>query len=150
MINSGAQGSFMHQEFAVTNKVPMHPMQNLVCLNSIDGTPNDVGSLTRYTVFDVAIDRCIIPTVFCVTNISAFDVILGISWLQCHSPHIDWKDGNFSLPKLTCKGQCKGNLDEVEANVRDTEEQLISDDSVPEPFVQILANCQAQHQWKAK
>jgi hypothetical protein len=41
-------------------------------------------------------------------------------------------------------------LDEVEANVRDAEEQPISDDGVPEPFIQISANHRAQHQWKAK
>jgi hypothetical protein len=81
MIDSGAQGSFMHQEFAVTNKVPMLPMQNPVRLTNIDGTPNDAGSLTHHAVLDVAIDGRIIPTVFFVTNISAFDVILGISWL---------------------------------------------------------------------
>jgi hypothetical protein len=113
MTDSGAQGSFMHQEFAVTNKVPMHLMQNPVCLTNIDGTPNEAGSLTHYAILDVAIDRRIIPTVFFVTNISVFDVILGISWLQCHNPHIDWKDGTFSLPKPTCKGQRKGNLDEL-------------------------------------
>jgi hypothetical protein len=81
MIDSGAQGSFMHQEFAVTNKVPMLLMQNPVRLTNIDGTPNDAGSLTHYTFLDVAIDGRIIPTVFFVTNISVFDVILGISWL---------------------------------------------------------------------
>jgi hypothetical protein len=35
MIDSGAQGTSMHQEFAVTNKVLMHSMWNPVHLTNI-------------------------------------------------------------------------------------------------------------------
>jgi hypothetical protein len=69
-------------------------------------------------VLDVAIDGCIIPTELFVAKISAFDVILEISCLQCHNPHIN---STFSLPESTCKGQCKNKSDEIEANIGDAE-----------------------------
>jgi hypothetical protein len=72
MIDSGAQGSFMHQEFAVTNKVPMHLMWNLVrqrtslllttyCLELLGSTtpaPTATGAYSLHVRADQAYQGC--------------------------------------------------------------------------------------------
>jgi hypothetical protein len=108
MINSGAQGSFLHPDFASKHRMTLQPLDQPIGIGNIDGTLNCTGAIMHFVVLDVIIDGHVTPTTFLVAGIGRIDVILGADWLWLYSPALDWKTSSISF--LLCTG-CKGQLD---------------------------------------
>ncbi|KAF7980803.1 hypothetical protein HWV62_36406 [Athelia sp. TMB] len=69
-----------------------------VRLLNIDGTNNEGGSITHYSVLDMEINGQTMEDFFTVANIGGEDIIIGIDWLRTHDPKISFKNGTFQLP----------------------------------------------------
>ncbi|KAI5115980.1 hypothetical protein M0805_000615 [Coniferiporia weirii] len=81
LIDSGTEGKFIDAKFVIKNHIPTRPLMHPIQVQNISGQ-----SLT---------------TTFLVTSLGKEDVILGLPWLKCHNPTIDWTAGTISINKVT-------------------------------------------------
>lgn len=101
LIDSGAGGDFLHQDFATKHKINLSPLSTPIIPWNVDGTLNIGGNITHYTYVDFLFDDWRIGTKILVTNMRKNNLILGLPWLKENNPCIDWKTGRMELPKLT-------------------------------------------------
>jgi hypothetical protein len=81
MLDSGAQGCFMHLHFVKENNVTTIALKKLIGLGNIDGSPNHSGSITHYAILKVLVDGHLTRSLFHIADIGSEDAILGIDWL---------------------------------------------------------------------
>ena len=103
LIDSGAGGDFLHQDFATKHRINLLPLDTPIIPRNIDGTLNIGGKITHYVYVDILFDDWRIGTKLLVTNIGKNDLILGLPWLKENNPQIDWKTGKMELTELTHK-----------------------------------------------
>jgi hypothetical protein len=116
MLNSGAQGCFMHPQFIKEHRVVTHALKRPIGLGNIDGLPNRSGSITHYTVLGVIIDGHLTKVFFHIADIGREDAILGIDWLRRYNPQVNWKSDSISFLRCgACREQAAA-LPEVESN----------------------------------
>ncbi|KAI5116151.1 hypothetical protein M0805_006447 [Coniferiporia weirii] len=101
LIDSGAEGKFINAKFIIKHRIPTKPLTHPIQVRNVDGTPNQHGTITRFTWRLIKIGRRSITTTFLVTSLSKEDVILGLPWLKRHNPAIDWTKGTISINKIT-------------------------------------------------
>ena len=110
LIDSGAGGDFLHQDFATKHRInllplDLLPLDTLIIPQNIDGTLNIREKITHYIYADILFDDWRIGTKLLVTNIEKNNLILGLPWLKENNPQIDWKTGRMELTELTHKEQ---------------------------------------------
>ena len=57
---------------------------------NVDGSPNEVGSITEIIDVILHYEGHMERTSFTVTSLGKQDIILGFTWLQEHNPEINW------------------------------------------------------------
>jgi hypothetical protein len=114
MLDSGAQGCFMHPCFVKENKITTIVLMKPIGLGNINDSPNHSGSITHYVVLKVLVNGHLTQSLFHNANIGHKDAILGINLLQQHNPAVDWStDSIFFHLCPSCLVQ-KPMLDKVE------------------------------------
>jgi hypothetical protein len=98
MLDSGAQGCFMHLHFVKENNVTTIALKKPIGLGNIDGSPNQSGSITHYAILKVLVDGHLTQSLFHIADIGSEDAILGIDWLRRHNPSVDWSTDSISFP----------------------------------------------------
>lgn len=98
MINSGASTLFINKTFVNHHQIPVRKYSNPIKLLNIDGTENEVGSITEYCVLQIEIRGKSMEEVFTVAGIGKEDIIIGIDWLRHHDPKISFKKGVLEFP----------------------------------------------------
>ncbi|KAI5114962.1 hypothetical protein M0805_001886, partial [Coniferiporia weirii] len=101
LIDSGAEGKFIDAKFVIKNHIPTQPLTHPIHVQNVDETPNQHGTITRFTWHLIKICRQSIMTTFLVTSLGKEDIILGLPWLKCHNPNINWTTGTISINKVT-------------------------------------------------
>ncbi|KAI5116006.1 hypothetical protein M0805_004378 [Coniferiporia weirii] len=101
LIDSGAEGKFIDAKFIIKHRIPTKPLAHPIHVRNVDGTPNQHGTITRFTWRLIKISGRSITTTFLVTSLGKEDVILGLPWLKRHNPAIDWTTGTISINKVT-------------------------------------------------
>ncbi|KAI5115588.1 hypothetical protein M0805_009435 [Coniferiporia weirii] len=101
LIDSRAEGKFIDAKFVIKHRIPTKPLAHPIHVRNVDGTPNQHGTITRFTWRLIKIGRRSITTTFLVTSLGKEDVILGLPWLKRHNPAIDWTAGTISINKVT-------------------------------------------------
>ncbi|KAI5117426.1 hypothetical protein M0805_007777 [Coniferiporia weirii] len=101
LIDSRAKGKFIDAKFVIKNRIPTRPLAHPIQVRNVDGTPNQHGTITRFTWRLIKIGRQSITTTFLVTSLGKEDVILGLPWLKRHNPAINWTAGTISINKVT-------------------------------------------------
>ncbi len=107
LLDSGAGGIFMDQNFAKTHGFKLIPLVEPLTVFNVDGTPNKRGTITHYTKTEVTINGRTTLVDFYISGLGKQRVILGFPWLQTHNPDIDW-----------CAGTLKWKLDRADAHQR--------------------------------
>ena len=110
LIDSGAGGDFLHQEFANKHEINLLPLDTPIIPRNVDGTLNIGGKITHYIYVDILFDDQRIGTKILVTNIEKNYLILGLPWLKENNPQIDWRTGRMELTELTHKEQIAANM----------------------------------------
>ncbi|KAI5115799.1 hypothetical protein M0805_007835 [Coniferiporia weirii] len=49
LIDSGAEGKFIDAKFIIKNRIPTKPLRHPIHVKNVDGTPNQHGTITRYS-----------------------------------------------------------------------------------------------------
>ncbi|KAI5121090.1 hypothetical protein M0805_001948 [Coniferiporia weirii] len=101
LIDSGAEGKFIDAKFVIKHQIPTKTLARPIHVRNVDGTPNQHGTITRFTWRLIKISGRSITTTFLVTSLSKEDVILGLPWLKRHNPAINWTAGTISINKIT-------------------------------------------------
>jgi hypothetical protein len=91
LLDSGATSCFIDREFVDRHKMPCVPKKSCEFVNVADGRSVESGVITHETEpISVQMNGHCSTVVFNIIQV-AYPVILGLSWLAKHNPHVDWK-----------------------------------------------------------
>ena len=99
LIDSGAGGKFINQNFARKEELEMKDLENPLVVYNIDGTLNKMGTIRKYVNLPIIINRRKTMEWLLVTGLGKLKIILGFPWLNEQNPVIDWKLGTVSFPE---------------------------------------------------
>jgi predicted aspartyl protease len=91
LIDSGAQGTFIHRILVHQLGMKEEPLQKSIPVFNVDGTPNQLGYICNQVHVSLAIGGKQTNQTLLVTHLENHDIILGHDWLQRNNPQIDWK-----------------------------------------------------------
>ncbi|KAI5115145.1 hypothetical protein M0805_002456 [Coniferiporia weirii] len=101
LINSRAEGKFIDAKFVIKHRIPTKPLAHPIHVRNVNSTPNQHGTITRFTWRLIKIGGRSITTTFLVTSLGKEDVILGLPRLKSHNPAINWAASTISINKVT-------------------------------------------------
>lgn len=149
MVDSGAQKSFLDASFAKDHHIPLLVLSQPITLNLADGSPSSAGPVTHEAMLKATIaDEHYEHMVLKVTHLQNHPIILGINWLSCHNPSINWKMNIIRFEDTFCKYNCLStcssflHIDNVISTFPEGKAPLVSIDScapcIPDPLVKDL------------
>ena len=96
LIDSGAGGKFIDQNYARAAGFKLRKLETPLQAYNMDGTENKRGTIKTYVNLDLEINGRKTNTDLLVTGLGKEQIILGFPWLYEHNPDINWKTGEFS------------------------------------------------------
>ena len=111
MVDTGATGDFIDQDFVNQAKLPTRKLSQLVPVYNVDGSPNKAGSIHEVVDVVMAYNGHSERILLVVTRLGKQSMILGFSWLNKHNPEIDFRARTVKMTRclLRC---CIGCLAE--------------------------------------
>jgi len=92
LVDCGAMGSFMSQNYVECNRLTTHKLSHPIPVYyNVDSSPNESGSITEIVDMILWFNGHSERTTFTVTNLGRQDIILGFTLLEEHNPEIDWQ-----------------------------------------------------------
>jgi len=104
LLDSGATGLVMSEEFARKHKFKRTKLEKLVYVRNVDGTLNYVGLIVDTVEVEIFFKGYKERTSIDVIRGQKWSVILGILWLGRHNSEIDWKMGEVKM--MRCLDEC--------------------------------------------
>jgi gag-polyprotein putative aspartyl protease len=95
LLDSGAGGTFMNQDFAEKNGLELLPLEQPILAKNVDGTPNKKGTISHFARTRLQINGQEFQEEFLITGLGKESIILGLPWLWKTNPDINWEDGTF-------------------------------------------------------
>ena len=100
LLDSGATGLVMSEEFARRHKFRRIKLERLVYVRNVNGTLNYVGLIVDTVEVEIFFKGHKERMSIDVIRGQKWSVILGMSWLRCHNPEIDWKTGEVKMTRF--------------------------------------------------
>jgi len=100
MIDSGATVLFLSHHFVEKHQLEKRKLDSEIIIQNIDGTLNREGTITHYIRLKLKAGESLEEREFLVTDIGPEDVIIGLSWLREHNPHVNWKEGTMKFDEV--------------------------------------------------
>jgi len=105
LLDSGATGLVMSEEFARRHKFKRTKLERLVYVRNVDGMLNYVEPIVDTVEVEIFFKGHKERTLIDVIGGQKWSVIWGMHWLACHNPEIDWKT---EVVKMTrCPDECR-------------------------------------------
>ncbi|THH07102.1 hypothetical protein EW145_g3602 [Phellinidium pouzarii] len=101
LIDSGAEGKFIDSKFVAKHCIPVRKLVKPIPVHNVDGTPNQNGTITHYTLRPLLFGNKLTMAFLLVTSLGKEDIILGLPWLKQRNPLINWKEGTISIRRTT-------------------------------------------------
>ena len=101
LLDCGAEGNFMHPQYAKKHNVLLYPLKHPIIPQNVDRSINQAGKITHFTHIWIKIGKDLYLIQLLVTNIGKHNIILGLPWLREYNPVIDWKRGTMTMPERT-------------------------------------------------
>jgi len=154
LIDSGAGGTFMDQNFARKHRLPLEKLEEPLIVFNVDGTQNKKGTITHFTELDVNFGTRMRKTWFLISRLGKQQLIFGFPWLEQENPIINWKLGTLEWKRTPLKFKFCGKsasqpevieqtLSDEQLEEEDNKSLLISFISDPEILPEILINAKA-------
>jgi len=105
LLDSGVTGLVMSEEFARKHKFKRTKLERPVYVRNVDGMLNYMGPIVDTVEVEIFFKRHKERTSIDVIGGQKWSVILGMPWLACHNPEIDWKTGEVQITR--CLDRCK-------------------------------------------
>lgn len=97
LIDTGAGGKFIDTKYATLRNIPLLPLNVPIPVYNIDKTPNKEGTITHYVDLSVNLNNLAIPTQFFATALRDEAMIIGLPWMQCVNPHINFRRATITI-----------------------------------------------------
>jgi len=104
LLNSGAMGLVMSEEFARRHKFKRMKLERPVYVRNVDGTLNYTGPIVDMVEIEIFFKGHKERTSIDVIGGQKWSVILGMPLLGRHNPEIDWKMGEVKMTR--CPEEC--------------------------------------------
>jgi len=104
LLDSGMTRLVISKEFAKKHRFRRTKLERLVYVRNVDGTLNYVGPLVDTVEVEIFFKGHKERISIDVIRGQKWSVILGMSWLGCHNPEIDWKMGKVKMTR--CPDEC--------------------------------------------
>jgi len=104
LLDSGAAGLVMSEEFARRNKFRRMKLERPVYVRNVDSTLNYVGPIVDTVEVEIFFKEHKERTSIDVIEDQKWSIILGMPWLACYNLEIDWKMGEIKMTR--CLDKC--------------------------------------------
>jgi len=104
LLDSGATGLVMSSEFARKQGFKLKKLERLMQVRNVDGSFNKEGPIENTVEVNVYYKGHMERTEIDVIGGQKWSVILGMPWLACHNPEINWKTGEVKM--MWCLEEC--------------------------------------------
>ena len=101
LLDSGATGLVMSKEFAKKHRFRRTKLERLVYMKNVDSMLNYAGPIVDTVEVEIFFKGHKERTLIDVIGGQKWSVILGIPWLACHNPEIDWKTGEVQMTRYS-------------------------------------------------
>ena len=95
LLDSGAGGEFIDQNYAKTLNLPLKTLDKLIPAISVDATLNKKGTIKHYVNLELEILGQPQTIRLLITRLGKQKILLGFPWLQKNNPIINWQTGTF-------------------------------------------------------
>ena len=104
LLDSGAMGLVMSSEFARKKRFKLKKLERPMQVRNMDGSFNREGPIENMVEVNVYYKGHVERMEIDVIGRQKWGVILGMPWLECHNPEIDWKMGEVKMTR--CPEEC--------------------------------------------
>ncbi|XP_049339640.1 uncharacterized protein LOC125804612 [Astyanax mexicanus] len=108
LIDSGAEGNFIHEQLTRQLQIPFEQLENPMRLSAVDGTPVGRGAVS-HTTTPVKLNVSALHSEeirFFVMKDTNYQIILGLPWLKKHNPLISWSNCEIISWSPYCHDHC--------------------------------------------
>jgi len=105
LLDSGVTELVMSEEFVRRHKFKRTKLERPVYVRNVDGTLNYVGPIVDTVEVEIFFKGHKERTSIDVIGGQKWSVILGMSWLRCYNPEIDWKTEEIKMTR--CLDKCE-------------------------------------------
>jgi len=104
LLDSGATGLVMSSEFVRKKGFKLKKLERPMQVRNVDGSFNREGPIENTVEVNVYYKGHVERTEIDVIGGQKWGVILGMPWLECYNPEIDWKTGEVKMTR--CPEEC--------------------------------------------
>jgi len=104
LLDSGATGLVMSSEFAKKQGFKLKKLERPMNMRNVDGLLNKEGPIENMVEVNIYYQGHRERTEIDVIRGQKWMVILGMPWLACHNPEIDWRTGEVKI--MRCLEEC--------------------------------------------
>jgi len=104
LLDSGATGLVMSSEFAKKQGFKLKKLERPMQVRNVDGSFNKEGPIENTVEVNIYYKGHTERMEIDVIGGQKWSVILGMPWLACHNPEIDWKMGEVKM--MRCPEEC--------------------------------------------
>ena len=104
LLDSGATGLVMSSEFAKKQGFKLKKLERPIQVRNVDRTFNQEGPIENTVEMNIYYQGHRERTEIDVIRGQKWKVILGMLWLVCHNPEIDWRTGEVKMTR--CPEEC--------------------------------------------
>ena len=105
LLDSGAIGLVMSLEFTRKQEFKLKKIEKPIYMRNIDGSFNKEELIEYMIEVNIYYQGHRERTEINVIDRQKWSVILGMPWLACHNPEIDWKTGEVKITR--CPEECR-------------------------------------------
>ena len=104
LLDSRATGLVMSSEFARKQGFKLKKLERLIQVRNVNGSFNKEGPIENTVEVNIYYQGHIERTEIDVIGGQRWSVILGMPWLACHNPEINWRTGEVKMTR--CPEEC--------------------------------------------
>jgi len=106
LVDFGTTSFFIDQTFVVQHNIPVIKKSTPVPVEVIDGRTIASGAITHETTpLELCIGKHMEKIVLNIISTPHHPIILGLPWLEAHSPIIDWQSRTLTFSAQRCTSQ---------------------------------------------
>ena len=99
LLDSRATGLVMSSEFARKQGFKLKKLERLIQVRNVNGSFNKEGPIENTVEVNIYYQGHIERTGIDVIGGQRWSVILGMPWLACHNPEINWRTGEVKMTR---------------------------------------------------
>ena len=104
LLDSGAMELVMSSEFTRKQRFKLRKIERPIYVRNVDGSFNKEGPIEHMVEVNIYYQEHRKRTEIDVIEGQKWSVILGMLWLACHNPEIDWRTGEVRMTR--CPEEC--------------------------------------------